>query len=166
MKDNLIARLITETTAYDCGDPRRIQHFMKVHNFARTIGILEGLDDTTLFTLEAAAVVHDIGIHASEEKHHSTAGCWQEKEGPPIAGELLTRLGFDPEITERVCFLVGHHHTYHDIIGLDYQILVEADFLVNLYEDDAPETAIQQALHTIFRTKSGIRLCQDMFGLS
>lgn len=166
MSDQMIARLIAETAAYDRGDPRRIQHFIKVHNFARTIGILEGLDHTTLFTLEAAAVVHDIGIHASEEKHNSTAGRWQELEGPPIAKELLTRLSFDPEITERVCFLVGHHHTYHDISSLDYQILVEADFLVNLYEDDAPPLAVQNALDTIFHTKSGIRLCQDLFELS
>ena len=36
----------------------------------------------------------------------------------------------------RVEYLVGHHHTYKDIDGLDYQILVEADFLVNILKMD------------------------------
>ena len=66
---------------------------------------------------------------------------------------------------DRVCWLVGHHHTYTDIRDLDYQILVEADCLVNLYEDDAPRSAVEAALERIFRTESGAALCRDMFGL-
>ena len=79
------------------------------------------------------------------------------------ARSLLQELKFDPEVMERVCFLVGHHHTYHDIQGLDYQILVEADFLVNLYEDGADSQAVKTALDKIFRTGTGIQLCRDMF---
>lgn len=56
--------------------------------------------------------------------------------GPDEAEKLLNKLGVDEKIIERVCFLVGHHHTYNMIDGLDYQILVEADFLVNAYEDN------------------------------
>ena len=48
---------------YDHGDVLRIQHFVKVYEFARMIGLMEGLDAKTQFTLESAAVVHDIGIH-------------------------------------------------------------------------------------------------------
>ena len=40
----------------------RIQHLLKVHSFARLIGVGEGLDEDTLFTLETASIVHDIGI--------------------------------------------------------------------------------------------------------
>ena len=60
---------------------------------------------------------------------------------------------------------MGHHHTYDHIQALDHQILVEADFLVNLYEDGAAPAAIQTALDKIFRTQTGIRLCRDMFRL-
>lgn len=133
----MIEKLIAEMIFCYHGDPKRIQHFIKVHDFARTIGVLENLDKETLFTLEAAAVVHNIGIHASEEKYGSAAGKYQELEGPPLAKEMLTRLGFPENVITRVCYLVGHHHTYQNIDGLDYQILVEADFLVNLYEDQA-----------------------------
>ena len=161
----MISSLIDEMIAYDKGDPKRIQHFMKVHDFARTIGQLEGLDKQTLYILEAAAVVHDIGIHVCEEKYGSCEGKLQEKEGPAIAKELLERLGYKQEVIDRVCYLVGHHHTYTNIDDVDYQILVEADFLVNLYEDEVSLDAVCKAYKKIFRTESGRKICRNMFGL-
>ena len=162
----MISSLIDEMIAYDKGDPRRIQHFMKVHDFARTIGQLEGLDDDTLYILESAAVVHDIGIHVCEEKYGSCEGKLQEKEGPALAKELLEHLGYKQEVIDRVCYLVGHHHTYTNIEGIDYQILVEADFLVNLYEDEVSPDAVCKAYEKIFRTESGKKICRNMFGIA
>ncbi|MCC8152580.1 MAG: HD domain-containing protein [Lachnospiraceae bacterium] len=161
----MIEQLIVEMITYYAGDAPRIQHFLKVHDFARTIAVLENIDENTIFTLEAAAVVHDIGIHISEEKYGSCAGSYQELEGPPLAEEMLKRLGFSEEVISRVSYLVGHHHTYSNIDGSDYQILVEADFLVNLFEDDSPKNAVEHALQHIFRTKTGIRFCREMFGV-
>ena len=65
----------------------------------------------------------------------------------------------------RVAYLVGHHHTYTNIDGMDYQILVEADFLVNLYEDSVPKAAAQNALDKIFKTQTGKTICKEMFVL-
>ncbi len=161
----MISSLIDEMIAYDKGDPRRIQHFIKVHDFARTIGQLEGLDDDTLYILESAAVVHDIGIHVCEEKYGSCEGKLQEKEGPALAKEMLERLGYEHEVIDRVCYLVGHHHTYTNIDGVDYQILVEADFLVNLYEDEVSSDAVRKAYQNVFKTESGRKICRNMFGL-
>ena len=161
----MISSLIDEMIAYDKGDPRRIQHFIKVHDFARTIGQLEGLDDDTLYILESAAVVHDIGIHVCEEKYGSCEGKLQEKEGPALAKEMLERLGYKQEVIDRVCYLVGHHHTYTNIDGIDYQILVEADFLVNLYEDAVSLDAVRKAYEKIFQTESGKKICRNMFGI-
>lgn len=166
MKDNLaIARLLAAMTTFDGGDPRRIQHFIKVHSLARTIALLEGVDPETRFVLEAAALVHDIAICPCEAELGRCDGKIQEQYGPMYARSLLGELKFDPEVTQRVCWLVGHHHTYDHIQALDHQILVEADFLVNLYEDGAAPAAIQTALDKIFRTQTGIRLCRDMFRL-
>ncbi|MEA5029543.1 MAG: hypothetical protein VB056_11725, partial [Sphaerochaeta associata] len=67
---------------------------------------------------------------------------------------------------ERVAYLVGHHHTYTDIQGLDYQILVESDFLVNLQEKNTPTQSIQSTYNTIFKTETGKRFCARMFGLN
>lgn len=160
-----IARLLAAMIRFDAGDPRRIQHFIKVHDLSRSIGLLEGLDPDTLFTLEAAAAVHDIAIVPCEAARGYCNGKLQEELGPGYARALLEELGFDSAVVDRVCWLVGHHHTYTDIHDADYQILVEADFLVNLYEDNAGRPAVEAALQNIFRTPSGIQLCRDMFGL-
>ena len=161
----MTALLIAEMIRYYSGDPKRIQHFIKVHDFSRTIGMLEGLDEKTLFILETAAIVHDIGIKKCEKKYGSCEGKLQEQEGPAVAKKLLERLGYHTEIIERVCYLVGHHHTYTDIEGIDYQILVEADFLVNACEDNLPRATIKGICERIFRTESGNKLCTEMFKL-
>lgn len=156
--------LFMDMIAYYDGDPKRIQHFTKVHSYARLIGIGEELDDTSLFILEAAAYTHDIGIRVAEEKYGRCDGKLQEQEGPIIAQKMLSQLGFENYIVERICFLIGHHHTYDNIDGLDYQILVEADFLVNLYEDDAGNRAIDKAYKRIFKTETGKKIFRLMFG--
>ena len=156
--------LFMDMIAYYDGNPKRIQHFTKVHSYARLIGIGEELDDASLFILEAAAYTHDIGIRVAEEKYGRGDGKLQEQEGPIIAQKMLSQLGFENYIVERICFLIGHHHTYDNIDGLDYQILVEADFLVNLYEDDAGNRAIDKAYKRIFKTETGKKIFRLMFG--
>ena len=156
--------LFMDMIAYYDGDPKRIQHFTKVHSYARLIGIGEELDDASLFILEAAAYTHDIGIRVAEEKYGRCDGKLQEQEGPIIAQKMLSQLGFENYIVERICFLIRHHHTYDNIDGLDYQILVEADFLVNLYEDDAGNRAIDKAYKRIFKTETGKKIFRLMFG--
>ena len=156
--------LMREMIRYEAGVPHRIQHFLKVYEFARLIAAGENLDDVTRDVLEAAAIVHDIGIKPAMEKYGSGAGPLQEKEGEPAARTLLTRLGYAPDLTERVAYLVAHHHTYDAIDGMDYQILVEADFLVNLHESADRYRAIL-AEERIFRTESGKRLLRALFGI-
>lgn len=150
---------------YYAGDIRRIKHFLKVYGFAKTIGEMEDLDERTLQILEIAAVTHDIGIKNSEFKFNSSAGCYQQTEGPPEAKKLLETLWFDQDLIDRVCWLIAHHHTYDDIIDLDCQILVEADFLVNADEDGLSAEAIQNVENMIFRTKTGKKLLNEMYNL-
>lgn len=145
------------------GDAKRIQHFCKVHSYAKLIAEMENVDAKTLFILETAALTHDIGIHLCEEKYGNCNGKLQEKEGPAIAAKLLAELGFSREVSERVQYLIAHHHTYNNIDGIDYQILVEADFLVNLFEDKVSPDGCRNAYHKIFRTESGKRLYRTMY---
>ena len=144
------------------GDAKRIQHFCKVHSYAKLIAENEDMDKKDLFIL---ALTHDIGIHVCEEKYGNCNGKLQEKEGPAIAEKLLQELGFTEDVSERVQYLIAHHHTYDKIDGMDYQILVEADFLVNIMEDNLSKEAASHAYHTIFKTECGRQICRDMFGL-
>lgn len=165
MKDisEIIDRLTLAMIEYDKGDPMRIQHFLKVHRFAQLIARQEHVDDHTQYITEMAAVVHDIGIHPAEAKYGKSNGNYQEELGPAPAREMLQKLGIAADDIERVCYLVGHHHTYAHIDGIDYQILVEADFLVNMFEDNYSDSRIDGALSHIFKTKTGKRLCQLQF---
>ena len=125
------------------GDARRCQHLIKVASLAKEIALLEGADAALVDLVEAAGFIHDCGIVAGEAKYgkgHCT-GKIQEQEGPAIAQKILSKLGYAAKDVERICYLVGHHHTYTDIDGLDYQILVEADFIVNFYEDGLSKEA-------------------------
>ena len=74
---------------YDRGDAKRIHHFLKVHAFAKQIGLEEGLDAETQFILEAAAYVHDIGIHQGEIKYGRNDGMIQQELGPKEALPML-----------------------------------------------------------------------------
>lgn len=158
------ARLLQAAIEYDQGDPRRIQHLVKVHGLAAAMGVLEGLDPETQSILEAAAILHDIGIHISEEKYGSSSGNYQEQEGPGQAEALLRQQGGWSEAQiGRVKYLIAHHHTYTDMDGADYQLLVEADFLVNLQESGASAQSVESARREIFRTDTGKRLLDAMF---
>lgn len=151
--------------AYYSGDPAQIQHFVKVHSFAALIGRQERLDEKTQLILELAALVHDIGIKPAMEQFGSSAGPLQESLGQPAAKTLLEDVGLPAEIVDRVSWLVSRHHTYTDVDGLDYRILLEADFLVNCYESNYPREAAQAAIGKVFQTETGIQIHKTMFGL-
>lgn len=159
------ARLIQAMVEYDRGDVPRIQHFMKVHDFAVTIAQLEGVNEEIVFVLETAAILHDIGIHVSEQKYGNCNGKHQEEEGPAEARKVLAQVGgYTPGQTERVCFLIAHHHTYKNVEGIDWQILLEADFLVNAYEDHIAKDGIRTFEEKVFKTRTGKHLLETMVG--
>ena len=158
------AKLIAAMTDYDKGDAMRIQHFMKVHDYAVTIATLEGVGENLMSILESAAILHDIGIHVSEEKYGSSNGKYQEKEGPAEACKLLSSLGgYSKEQIDRICYLIAHHHTYTDVDEIDYRILLEADFLVNSFEDNASIESIKHAKESFFETETGKHILDTMF---
>lgn len=77
-----IDELFKQVIEYFEGDTKRIQHFTKVYTFATLIGRLEKLSENELYILEAAAIVHDIGIKNAEKKYGSCEGKLQEKRRP------------------------------------------------------------------------------------
>ena len=162
MEDKL-KQLYLAMWKWDEGDAQLIQHFAKVHSFARLIGTCEGLDADTLYLLETEALLHDIDIIPARKEFGKGSGKFQEKVSDPLVRDMLGKLGFDPAIIDRAAYVVSHHHTYKGIDGPDYQILVEADFLVNLFEKDSPKEAVEAACRNIFKTKTGKELLEQMF---
>ena len=157
--------LILEMVRYYAGDPKRINHFLKVNALGKIIASKEKVNSRMYNIIDVATITHDIGIKVSEEKYGSSAGKYQELEGPAIAKDMLSKLEYDEEVIERTMYLIGHHHTYDNITGVDYQILVEADFLVNIYEDGMSKEAINSVRSKIFKTDTGKKLLDSMFDI-
>lgn len=92
------------------------------------------------------------------EKYGNANGKYQEIEGAPLVTEFLSDTGMTTEQISRVAYLVGHHHTLTDIKGMDYQILIEADYIVNASENGYSKENVENFVEKIVKTQSGREL--------
>ncbi|MBP7401566.1 MAG: HD domain-containing protein [Clostridia bacterium] len=159
MTGSIIARLI----AFDRGDRRRIGHAFKVTGYAAAIASGEKVSGGDKRILEAAAILHDIGILPALAKYGHARGEAQEELGPPEARRILASLDWSDEDIRRVEFLIGHHHSYDVEGGLLLQILIEADFLVNIDEGVYPDLSPVSLRDRHFRTPSGIAVFNALY---
>ena len=157
-----IASIMERMIAISDGNIHDIDHFIRVWTYAKTIGELERLDEETQFIHEVAAITHDIACLLCREKYGNTNGKYQEKEGSYMVRPFLKEAGLSDEMAERVAYLVGHHHTFQDIKGIDYQILVEADYIANATENCYLESNIRRFIDKIMKTESGIRIAKSV----
>lgn len=160
-----ISELIQNMIDYSNGNIHDIEHFVKVWAYAKTIGESEHLDEKTQFILEAAAIVHDIACPLCREKYGNADGKHQEDEGPALVIDFLKDSGMSDAQIDRICYLVGHHHTLDNIEGIDYRILIEADYIVNAAENRFSQDNIINFRERYFRTKAGRRLLENIFEL-
>jgi len=131
-KDLLKDRVAIEMKHYFKQDFRRIGHATKVARYAEQI-VKEERGGAAVAI--SAAYLHDIGIHEAEKKYQSAAAEHQEKEGPPIAREILSKLGASPDLVEEVCDIVGHHHHPRPEETINFKAVYDADLIVNLDEN-------------------------------
>ncbi len=158
-----IARIMEKMIAFSGGNLHDIDHFIRVWTYAKTIGEMEKLDKEERFILEAAVIIHDIAFPLCREKYGNTNGKLQEAEGISLAKTFLSDTGMTEEQIERIAYLVGHHHTFQEIDGLDYQILVEADYIANAAENGYSRQNVENFLKKIMKTESGKRILTAIF---
>jgi len=158
-----ISEILTRMVDFYAGNLHDINHTLKVYAWAKTIGEREGLDGGAQETLEIASIVHDIACPLCREKYGGTNGKRQEEEGPALVRAFLADAALPPQRLERVAYLVGHHHTPEGADGPDYQILLEADYLVNAGEGRYPMENIRGALDRLFRTETGRALLRSAY---
>lgn len=158
-----ISEMVLRMIAFCNGNSHDINHFIKVWTYAKTIGELERLDEETQFILETAAIVHDIACPLCREKYGNADGKHQEAEGPALTADFLKESGMGTAQIERVCYLVGHHHTLNNIEGIDYQILIEADYIVNAAENSYSVENLTNFDKNHFKTRAGHALLHSIF---
>lgn len=164
--DKITAAVAVAMIQENEGDRKRIEHSMKVFSYAQIMGVLEDLEPEAQQILEISALLHDIGIHISEQKYSSSACSYQEFEGPLVAGEILRKMQLPDHVVERICYIISRHHTYTAIDGIDFQLLVEADFLVNSVEGQMTESQISSFSQKYFKTRSGKYFLKLLFPVS
>mgnify|MGYP000893071539 FL=1 len=158
-----IAQILEKMIAYSGGNLHDINHLICVWTYAKTIGELEGLDQETQTTLEIAAITHDIACPLCREKYGNTNGKRQEEEGGPLVRSFLADAGLPGDQVDRVAYLVSHHHTYTGVDGSDYQILLEADYIVNASENQYRRENLETFLSRVMKTDSGRQILRSVF---
>jgi len=143
-------------------DQRRVDHALQVTRYAQEL--LAYIEADPVLTL-TSAYLHDIGIPEAERKHGSSAGKWQELEGPTVTRHLLAGLGAEPAFIEQVADIVGNHHTFCGVNSPEFRILWDADALVN-FAALLPTKNAEQAesiLKQHMVTEPGFQLARKIF---
>jgi len=142
-------------------DLKRVNHALKVVQYAEEILKIEGGHPLVVL---GAAYLHDIGIKAAEEKYGSASAEDQEKMGPGIARDILNRLNVQREIVNEICDIIGHHHHPREKETLHFQILFEADWLVNIEEEgfSSDLKKLEEIIEKNFRTLTGKKFAREL----
>jgi len=156
-------KILSEMINYFGDDIKRITHAMKVTHFAEKI--LEQESDADRRVVVISAILHDIGIKQCELKYNSTNGQLQEKEGPPIAREILQKVGIKQEIMDEVCKIIASHHSSGEIDTLNFKILWDSDWLVNIEAelDLNNKEKLKKSIDKIFLTNAGKQIAKEKY---
>jgi putative nucleotidyltransferase with HDIG domain len=157
-------RISLEMKKYFARNLKQINHAAKVAHYAERIMKREGGDPLVIL---GAAYLHDIGSPEAQEKAKDGEEDYerfQEIEGPPIAREILERLGIKEEATAEICEIIGRHHHPREEVVLNFQILFEADWLAKIEEGEFSQD--QRKVRTIveksLRTEAGRQLAEEL----
>jgi len=159
---SLICRLLKAVKHKFGDDLKRINHTILVFNHALKILEQEGGNKRIV---TAASLLHDIGIQKAERKYGSSVGKYQEIEGPPITRKILENTDLESSEIEHVCRIVGNHHSGNDIDTLEFKIVWDADWLVNIPDEYAhlSKKKLKTLIEKIFRTKTGKEKAYKLF---
>jgi hypothetical protein len=160
-EDFLKDRVAVEMKRYFGQDFKRIGHAANVARYAERIVKEEKGDPAVVL---CAAYLNGIGIDEAERRYSDTAARYHQKEGIPIAREILTRLGARGELVDEVCHIIGHHHDPEDEESLNFKIVYDADLIVSLEEQHKDRKADVARLAEIIEkdmlTDAGTRLAR------
>ena len=161
-KDLLKERISFEMKKYFGTDFKRVNHALKVGRYAEQILKMEGGNPLVVM---GAAYLHDIGIHEAEKKYGRTAGKDQEEGRHPKTRGILKRLNVQKEMVDEICDIVGHHHSPKDEETLNFQILYEADWVVNIEEEGISKDRekVEKVIGKVFKTTTGKKLAEELY---
>ncbi|MDZ7837853.1 MAG: HD domain-containing protein [Actinomycetota bacterium] len=159
---DLEKKVTLEMEQYFNQHPEHIEHTKKVLGYARQIMKEEGGDREVII---ASALLHDIGLLKSMEKHNSYAGKYQQIEGPPVARKILEEAGASQDLISEVCDIVGSHHTRGVIDTINFHVIWDADWLVNFatHYSQKDDEKKKELIEKLFITETGNKLARQIY---
>ena len=144
-----------------------IEHTLRVLKYAEDIMKGENISTIDRELVSIVAILHDIGAIEAQRKYGSMDAIYQEQEGPLIARDILERIGYDAIKTDRICYIIGNHHSPSQIDGLDFQIQWEADLLDNMEYTEASKDKgdLKKKIDLNFKTNTGRTLAYGKFNI-
>lgn len=158
----MMKKILMEMKKYFGPDKKRIKHAEKVLCYVKKI-LKE--EQASYDVVMPAAILHDIGIKECERKYNSTDGQLQEKEGPPIAREILEKLKIKQEIIKEICEIISSHHSKGEINTLNFKVIWDADWLVNLKDEYELKDIqkIKNIISKVFLTQTGKKIAERVY---
>ncbi len=142
-------------------DDKRKNHADAVLKYAREISSQIDCDNRIV---EISAILHDIGIHEAEKKHGSSAGIYQEIEGPAIAKGILEKYNLSKKDINHICKIISNHHSDKDINTIEFKIIWDSDWIVNIPDefDINDKNKIQGIIKKVFKTETGKGIAENL----
>ena len=121
-------------------------HARAVLDYVRQLRERGAPGDPEIATL--AAILHDVGIPQALRLYGSAGPPGQEVEGAVIANDLLARLGCPRKQIDLITAIIAMHHHRPVHPSAEFQLVYDADQLVNAQEQGQPLAEISERLYT------------------
>jgi HD domain len=149
-KENLLKdRVAIEMKRHFKQDFKRIGHATRVARYAEKIGKKEGGNLAVILT---AAYLHDIGA--------------KEAQSPPVARQILTKMGARDELIEEVCCILAHDRRPQAQDSVNDRVVYDANLIVNLEEreKDTPKglKALAEEIESLLLTETGKEMARKV----
>ena len=161
MNRDLKEEIRQEMVSYFNNDTKRINHALTVLKYAEAINHIEKADS---LIVTIAALLHDIGIPNSEKKYNSSAGNYQEIEGPIVAREILKNYPLTKTQIDHICDIIANHHSAKNIDTPEFRVIWDADWIVNIPDELPNERNILKShINKLFKTTHGKEIAESLY---
>lgn len=153
--------LLQEMIKYYTKEPAVVRHILKAHSLSILISDLEGMNEDDQQIIGAASILHEMALDSSQAEEDPLAA-----PVPDMARAILAKLGYDPQLADRICFLASNKWQAADSDDPMLQILLESCRLAEFHDSPVTNEIIRELYNRDFRTSTGKALCQTMFSLA
>jgi DNA-directed RNA polymerase subunit RPC12/RpoP len=156
-KDNLLKdRVAVEVKKYLKNDFKSISHATRVARHAERIGKSEGAN---LAIILCSSYLQNIGRNEALQKYGAATDDTIEKESVAAAEAILTKLGANEQLVNKVCDIIAPHRRPGTESSAEFNVVHDAQLIAGFAEKHKNASIDQDEFHelvdTLLRTEGG-----------